>query len=113
MTLPASTITGILYVLTVPHLTCGRISYNEDENNPSSEGGELAERIEGKLSTGRAITGNRRLDGERDAPWAVYDNAASASFALGTCGSLGLSVRNLPSAFFASTLLLFAYCAIP
>jgi len=61
MTLPASTFTGILYVLTVPHLTCGRISYNEDENNPSSEGGELAERIEGKLSTGRAITRNRRL----------------------------------------------------
>lgn len=42
-------------------LDMGRISYNEDENNPSSEGGELAERIEGKLSTGRAITRNRRL----------------------------------------------------
>lgn len=38
MTLPASTITGILYVLTVPHLTCSRIAYNEDKNNPSSEG---------------------------------------------------------------------------
>ena len=58
---PHPTITGILYVLTVPHLTCGRISYHEDENNPSSEGGELAERIEGKPSTGRAITRNRRL----------------------------------------------------
>jgi hypothetical protein len=61
MPLPASTITGILYVLTVPQLTYGRISYNEDENNPSSEGGDLAERIEGKLSTGWATTRNRWL----------------------------------------------------
>jgi hypothetical protein len=61
MTFPASTITGLLYVLTVPHLRCGRLSYNEDENNPSFEGGESDERVEGKLTTGRAITKNRRF----------------------------------------------------
>jgi len=113
MSFPASTITGILYALTVSHLTCGRISCNEDENNPSSEGVNWPRRLKQNYQLDGQYQGIIGSHGEHDALWAVQDKAASASFALGTCGSLGLSVRNLPSAFFASTLLLFAYCAIP